>query len=61
MSADHFRPPIIYCMCCRFWVDFGTGFGLCHVNPPTPAGDEDRGVWPMTHSSDWCGRGEREP
>lgn len=30
--------------------------GLCRFNPPVsqPAAD-DRGLWPVVNSSDWCG------
>jgi len=51
------------CYFCRFWVGEGLRErgpkGTCHRYPPTVTARAPGGVFPVTHSADWCGEWQR--
>ncbi len=60
--------PADSCKDCRFWRKEGKGeetsFGKCRYHPPSLLfkGEpfSERGIWPTTEATDWCGKGEKK-
>ena len=54
---------MIFCKECKFWYNKSEGFGDCRIKPPVVVSavvdrfGDSRGVFPITHSSTWCGEG----
>jgi len=38
-----------------------TQSGLCMHSPPTAAGDNGRGKWPVVLDKEWCGQWQERP
>lgn len=61
--------PADSCKDCRFWrkedKEEETNSGECRCYPPIPKGKaiselSERGIWPTTKATDWCGKGEKK-
>lgn len=49
------------CGTCRFYWPIGTITHVCRRHPPTPAGPNNYGVFPVINTDeDWCGEYEPE-
>lgn len=49
------------CSACRFWSVLLPAVGECRRRPPTVIPDEERGRWPQTQATDWCGEFQTPP